>query len=253
MRTTKTQTERQLRSQLKLAQSRLAESEATLKAIRAGDVDAIVVDGPQGSRVFSLQSPEEPYRILAERMNEGAATVTAEGTILFCNPRLAEMVRLPSERLLGSSLISILHDGERENFRELMQRAFRKDMRAEARLLRSDGTMLPVQLSLSAIPLEGREQGICLVATDISEQKGMEPQIRERAALLDSAHDALLYLALDDRILFWNRGAKDLYGWTAEEASGRIAHQLLQTKFPEPLKQIEGAIKSTREWEGELN
>jgi len=126
MRTTKTQTERQLRSQLKLAQSRLAESEATLKAIRAGDVDAIVVDGPQGSRVFSLQSPEEPYRILAERMNEGAATITAEGTILFCNPRLAEMVGLSAQRVLGSTFASMMREGDRENAFELVRQAFKK-------------------------------------------------------------------------------------------------------------------------------
>ena len=64
---------------------RLAESEATMKAIRNGEVDAIVVDGPQDSRIFTLQSPEEPYRIVAERVNAGAATLSTDGTILFCN------------------------------------------------------------------------------------------------------------------------------------------------------------------------
>jgi PAS domain S-box-containing protein len=252
VRATKSQTERQLRSQLERVQGRLAESEATLRAIRRGDVDAIVIEGPQGSRVFSLQTPEEPYRVLAERMNEGAASLNADGTILFCNPRLAEMVGLSSERLLGSSLISILHDAEREKFPELVRQAFEKDVRAEGQLLRSDGTMIPVQLSLSSIPLEETGQGICLVATDLSDLKRAEQKIREQAALLDLAHDAVLFRGLDGRILFWNRGAKDLYGWTGKEAIGKISHELLQSRFPEPLERISAVIEATREWEGEV-
>lgn len=107
-------------------------------------------------------------------------------------------------------------------------------------------------MSLSSIPLEDSGQGICLVATDRSDQKRTEQRIRERAALLDLAHDAVLFRGLDGRILFWNRGAKDLYGWTVEEAVGKISHDLLQTKFPEPLEKIEVVIQETREWEGEL-
>ncbi len=69
--------------------SRLAEAEHALSAIRSGDVDAIVVDGPNGRMVYSLQGPDQPYRVLVERMSEGAATADANGTILFCNARLA--------------------------------------------------------------------------------------------------------------------------------------------------------------------
>jgi PAS domain S-box-containing protein len=248
----KKQTERQVRAELKRVQARVAELEATVQAIRSGDVDGIVVDGPQGSHIFTLQSPEEPYRVLAERMNEGAATLTAEGTILFCNPRLAEMVGLPCEKLLGSSFLSILRDGEHENFPELARQVSKKDLRTEGHLRRKDGTLLPVQLSLSSIPLEESAHGICLVATDLSDRKRAEQQLREHAALLDLAHDAVILRCLEGRILFWNRGAKDLYGWTAEEAVGKISHELLQTEFPEPLKEIEVFIQETRKWEGEL-
>jgi PAS domain S-box-containing protein len=192
----KNSSDRQLRAELKLTQARLAESEATLQAIRAGDVDAIVVDGPQGSRVFSLQTPEEPYRILAERMNEGAATLTDDGTILFCNLRLAEMARLPSERILGSSLLSLLHAGERENLRNMMRQALQEDVRAEVQLLRSDGAMLPAQFSLSAILLEESRQGLCLVATDLSKQKVVEHALR-----LLSACNALLVRTNDEPTL----------------------------------------------------
>ncbi len=170
--------------ELERLRARLAESEETMKAIRSGDVDAIVVDGPVAGRIFTLQSPDEPYRILAERMNEGAATLTTEGTILFCNQRLAEMVRVPAERLLGSSLISLLREEERPGFPQLVRQALRNNVRTEGWLLRNGGTMLPVQLSLSAIPLEESGQGICLVATDLSDQKRVEEAARQSESLI---------------------------------------------------------------------
>ena len=96
-----------IHTELERAQARLLELEATLSAIRSGEVDSIDIDGPHGSRIFSLQSPDEPYRILAERMNEGAASVSPDGTILFCNRRLAEMVGIPAEKLLGSPVTNL--------------------------------------------------------------------------------------------------------------------------------------------------
>lgn len=194
--------ERELRAKLKRLQIRLAESEAAMKAIRSGNVDAIVVEGARGTRIFSLQSTEEPYRILAERMNEGAATLTSDGTILFCNHHLADMVGVPSERLLGSSLVGILPEQERPGWPELMRTALNRDVRAERRFLRSDGTLLPVQLSLSQIPVEESGQGICMVATDLTEQKaahdqvrrlnaGLEQQVLRRTAELEAANQEL--------------------------------------------------------------
>lgn len=90
------------------------------------------MDGPRGRQIFTLQSADQPYRILAERMNEGAATLTAEGTILFCNHRLADMVDLPHEQLLGSNLTSILGNGGPQHFSGLVQRALESDVRQRA-------------------------------------------------------------------------------------------------------------------------
>jgi PAS domain S-box-containing protein len=182
---------RDLRAELERVQARVDELEATIKAIHSGEVDAIVVDGAQGSGIFTLQSPEEPYRVLAERMNEGAATLTTEGTILFCNQRFAEMVRVPAERLLSSNFISMLCEEERSGFPQLVRQALRNNVRTEGNLLRNCGTMLPVQLSLSPIPLEESGQGICLIATDISGRKLVEEKLRTAIDDLKRAQDEL--------------------------------------------------------------
>src|SRR5512141_3321081 len=80
---------------------RLEEAEETLRAIGSGEVDAFVVSGPDGEQVFTLKGAEQPYRVLVETMNEGAANLAADGTILYCNNRLAAMLQTPLEKLLG--------------------------------------------------------------------------------------------------------------------------------------------------------
>jgi PAS domain S-box-containing protein len=224
-------TGRDAHAELKRVKARLAESEATMKAIRSGNVDAVVVDGPLGNRIFTLQSPEEPYRILAERMNEGAATLTKEGTIIFCNPRLAEMVGLPAERLLGSSFFSVLCPGDRPAFSELVQQALEKDRRTEMLLLRNDSTMLQVQLSLSPIPLGESGQGVCLIATDLSDRKRGEEARAWLAAVVESSDDAIITKTMEGVITTWNRGAERLFGYSAAEVIGKPMLMLFSPEF----------------------
>ena len=76
--------------------ARLHELEETLRAIRSGQVDALVVYAPDGGdRVFTLQGAEHPYRVLVEAMNEGAATMTSDGLVLFANQLFARMLDIP--------------------------------------------------------------------------------------------------------------------------------------------------------------
>jgi len=77
------------------------------------------------------------------------------------------------------------------------------------------------------------------------------PEERSRL-LLDLTHDAVLVRDMDGRITYWNRGAEDLFGWTADEALGRVAHELLQTVWPEPFADIAAQLSRTSGWQGEL-
>ena len=252
MRASRSKTELELRVELERVQARLNELEATQNAIRRGDVDAIVVDGPNGSQVFTLQSPEDPYRILAERMNEGAATLSADGTILFCNRRLAEMVKRPAEQLLGASFFSLLREDEGNGLRQFLESAMKQDVRAEGELLQMDGTLLPVQLSLSVVSFSDLEKVFCLVATDLSELTLAKRGLRQQNEIFELAQDAIVIRDLHGRIQSWNRGAKDLYGWPAEEALGGVISDLLHTLFPEPFEAIEALLLTNKEWEGEV-
>jgi len=74
----------------------------------------------------------------------------------------------------------------------------------------------------------------------------------QQASLLDLSHDSIFVRDNNDIINYWNRGARELYGWNSEEAIGRTSHNLLQTVFPLPLDEINAELKQTGRWEGEL-
>src|SRR5262245_19026659 len=67
-------------------------------------VDALVVAGREGERVFILEGADHPYRIVVEEMNEVAVTLAGDGTILYSNRRFAELLKTPLERIIGSSI-----------------------------------------------------------------------------------------------------------------------------------------------------
>lgn len=76
--------------------------------------------------------------------------------------------------------------------------------------------------------------------------------LRQQAELLDLAHGAIIVRDLQSRILFWNRGAEEIYGWSRQEALGNVTHTFLRTEFPQPLAQIEEYLVRSNRWEGEL-
>jgi PAS domain S-box-containing protein len=74
----------------------------------------------------------------------------------------------------------------------------------------------------------------------------------QQASLLNLTHDTIFVRDMSDIITYWNRGAQELYGWTAEEATGKHAHQLLRTVFPVPIDKIQADFLRAGRWEGEL-
>lgn len=87
---------------------------------------------------------------------------------------------------------------------------------------------------------------------DITDRKRIETDLRRTADLLELTHDSILVRGLDDRIIYWNHGSEELYGWTAAEAIGQVTHELLKTQFPQPLEKIKSQVLSLGRWEGEL-
>jgi PAS domain S-box-containing protein len=165
--------------------ARLQEAEETLRAIREGEVDAVVVSGAKGERVYSLSGAETIYRQAAETMAEAVLAVSPEGRIVFCNPRLTEFLRVPQGSLLGRPLVDFVPVEDRVQLAQMVEQAKARPVRRRL-VLAVDGRALPVRVSAS--PLSQPDGiGVCIVATDLTE---VEETVRNLERLRNE-HEAL--------------------------------------------------------------
>ena len=153
-------------------EARLHDSEETLGAIRRGEIDALVVGGrAEEQQVYTLDSADRPYRVLIEQIQEGAVTLVGDGTILYCNRRLALLLGTAQERVIGQSLRPHVIEEQRAVFDRLLEQGQRMRVRTEITLRIAAGTDVPVLISLS--PLDGSDGTtlLCGVLTDLTEQR----------------------------------------------------------------------------------
>src|SRR5271156_7104249 len=108
------------RLELDELRQRLQEAEETLDAIRNGEVDALVVSGPDGEKVFPLEGAEHPYRVLIESMNEGAISLSKDGTVLYCNSAFARMVGVALDQIMGHDFSEFVPEGKRDSLKRLI-------------------------------------------------------------------------------------------------------------------------------------
>ncbi len=83
----------------------------------------------------------------------------------------------------------------------------------------------------------------------------LENEVAERtqqASLLNLTHDTIFVRDMSDVVTYWNRGAQELFGWSAAEAIGKVSRHLLKTVYPAPLEEIRAELLSSGRWEGEL-
>lgn len=157
--------------------ARLSQAEETLRAVRSGEVDAIVVNGQGGEKVFTLQGADHTYRVFVERMNEGAAVLSKDHTVLHCNGRLARFLGRGLQSVIGSSILDLIWPDDHPKLDTLLRRAAQRNCRGEIRLLSRKGAPLSVHLSLNPLRLDST-RAVCLIASDLSEMKRAEQALR---------------------------------------------------------------------------
>jgi PAS domain S-box-containing protein len=157
--------------------ARLSEAEETLRAVRCGEVDAIVVTGQGGEKVFTLQGADHTYRVFVERMNEGAAVLSSDHTVLHCNGRFARFLGRGLQSVIGSSMLDLVWVDDHPKLEALLRRAAKINCRGEIRLQSRKGVPLSVHLSLNPLRLNST-RAVCLIASDLSEMKRAEQALR---------------------------------------------------------------------------
>ncbi len=152
-------------------EAELRDSQETLEAIRHGDADALVVNASEDEhRIYTLESADRPYQVLIEQMQEGAVTLGQDGIILYCNRRLAAMLGVAQERIVGQKLHPFVRPSDQDVFARLLQNARHAGARDELSLLTPDGREIPVYISLAVLNYDGVGV-LCGILTDLTEQK----------------------------------------------------------------------------------
>lgn len=188
-----------LRRQYEEMEAQLDEAEETLRAIRGGEVDAFAVSTAAGNRIYTLEGSDRANQLLIEDMAQGALTLTGDGLILFCNRRFAEIVGMPFEKVIGSSIFTFISPADKQTVKNLLGETV-SGARMEIPLIPASGRLVPVLLSATPLP-ETNPPGVCLVVTDLTEHRkltsleqvaaGVAHEIRNLLTEVNSALDAI--------------------------------------------------------------
>lgn len=153
----------------------LREATDVVEAIRQGEVDALLVSGPEGPQVYTLKGAEQPYRLMVESMSEGAAALVGDGTLAYANARLAVLLGAPLERLLGQRFADYVSLPERARFEAVCAAAHSAQRAAEFEIQTATGATVPARIALSPLlhsaPSPGLPPALCLVVTDLTESQ----------------------------------------------------------------------------------
>ena len=192
---------------------------------------------------------------IVEYSHDAIISESLDGTITTWNRGAESMFGYAADEVIGKPITILAWQGYEDDMKELLHRIRNDEVVERYETLRrhKDGRRLVVSLTLSPVRDDsGKLIGISKIARDITEQKEREELANRQAQLLDQAYEPILVRDHQDHIVYWNKGAERLYGWTAAEVRGRVSHEVLQTSFAEPLDEISQHLEAEGHWEGEL-
>lgn len=209
-----------------------------------------------------LESQQFIYALMTGIVNsamDAIITVDAEQRVLLFNAAAEQMFRCSASEAIGAPLDRFIperfHQAHRAHIRHFGQTATTHRRMGELGIicgLRADGEEFPIEASISQLEIEGQKV-FTVILRDIAKRKITEAKLHEQAALLDNAQDAIIVRDLADRILFWNRSAERIYGWTAQEAIGRVKYELLYPAGSQLYDEASRIVLDRGEWIGELH
>lgn len=215
-------------------------------------------------RPVSMKTTLAALKRLLDLSPDALLVIDQRGAIVLANSQVGSLFGYALDQLLDQPLETLLP--ERLRAHHVAHRAgylaapHARPMGIGLDLIgrRQDGTEFPVDISLRPCSIKGRAHVMAAIR-DVTAQRQWE---RERADLLarlqlqtdliNLAHDAILVRDPANRILVWNTGAEELYGWTAQEALGQFTHALFKTRFPMSRAAIQAHLERHGSWEGEL-
>ncbi len=185
--------------------------EQAVQAIAAGEVDALFISDAAGKRLITLNGADRAYRLLVEGMAEGAVTLTPDGVVAWCNRSFAALLGRPLNRLIGTPIELCFAPEARLSLAELLAdgQGGRRNLAID--LLTDLGLRVPTYLSVNPSVVDGLPEALCMVVTDLTEQRRSEADrlsrhhllavIEDQARTQQRLQESLYELSLRDRAL----------------------------------------------------
>ncbi len=236
------------RVEIEALRQRVAEVEEALDAIRAGEVDALVINGPQGARVYTLKDADRPYRVVIENMKEGAVTVREDGLVLYANTQFAAMLGVPLDSLVGSNLFDQATPSGREALRKLTEEARNAAASAAVEFFGAEDVTLETHMSLAPMRIDGVHV-LSGVVADVTAEKRTEAERARLAAAVYQAVDGVMILNAAGEAVYANPACSEITGYREEDILGVTAERM----GGEIVAGIRAAIDTQGQWKGHVS
>lgn len=205
------------------------------------------------NQLLDAERSRERLAAVIDSSEDAIISKTADGIITTWNRGAEAMFGYAAAEIIGQPATLLFPEELVAEEADILARIKRGErvQHFETTRVRKGGTRFDVSVTISPIRDEaGAIVGSSKIARDITERKKIDQALVEQAEALDLAQ--VMVRDIQGRILLWNRGAEGLYGFSREEAVGRISHDLMATQFPEPLADIEATLERLGSWSGEL-
>ena len=226
------------------------------------DTGRVVMLIPEGRNISdrkqaeaALQESEQRFRNMADNAPMMVWVTDETACCTFVSQSWCDFTGQTKETALGFGWLDAVHPEDLGRARTIFleanerQKAFQLDYRVR----RHDGEYRwAIDAASPWVGNNGQFKGYIGSVIDISDRKQAEAKIKEQAALLDITTDAIMVRALDNRILFWNRGAEVLYGWETAEILNRNCDRFFKRISTSKLNEIQQTVREIGEWQGEL-
>jgi len=177
------------------------------------------------------------------------------GTITDWNQSAERIFGYKPKEIIGKSILTLIPKDRQKEETEILRKIRRGQSIDHYETVRrcKDGRLIDVSLTISPVKdPNGGIVGVSKIARDITKQKQTERRLAKQTRLLDLSNDAILVRDAQDRITYWNDGARELYGYSCEEALGKVTHKLLRTVHSRSLTDIRKKLERDNRWSGEL-
>ncbi|MBW4437769.1 MAG: PAS domain-containing sensor histidine kinase [Pleurocapsa minor GSE-CHR-MK-17-07R] len=235
--------------------NRLAEAESTLYAIRQGEVDAFVVETSKGNQIYTLHTADQAYRQLVEQMQEGAVTLSTDGLILYCNRRFADTLETNADEMVSTPVEQFVLPEHRDEFAAFLGAVMPiLGAHREFSFISANNRIVPVMVAANLLMMD-QTQVICLVVTDLTDQRRMEMELRDSEetmrSIIENSMDAILLTIPNGKILAANSAATRMFGYSEQEIVELGRTGITDARDPRLKAAIEHR-KNTGQFMGEL-